>query len=254
MQPIIELKNISFIAQNETIIQDFSYTFPEGMATAIAGPSGCGKSTTLKLAAGLLVPTRGEVLYRGLDVNAMNRLQNQNFRRESAMVFQDSALWANQDIYNILQLPLQLHFPELGQRKWDARIKEVIAEVGYKKALDIRPAKLSMGEKKLIGFARALLCKPSLFFLDEWTESLDEEGSRQLNHIVAAMKKTGHTIIFVCHDLSLIRSIADFVVMMYDGKKTMEFSGYQITEDALGANLIERGLNSCDSEYAMLIR
>ena len=254
LQPIIELKNVSFIAQNETIIRDFSMAFAAGSATALVGPSGCGKSTALKLAAGLLVPTKGQACYWGKDISSLNRLQNLAFRQDAAMVFQDSALWANQDIYQILELPLRIHFPQLKPQARDARIKEVASQVGYRKALAIRPAKLSMGEQKLIGFARALLCKPSIYFLDEWTESLDDESAGRLFDIAKSLKESGHTILFISHDLETIRNLADTVVMINDGQKIMELSGKEISDDARGANLIERGMNSCDSEYALLIR
>ena len=183
-QAVIELKKVSFYAQNAMIVEDFSAQFAEGQATALMGPSGGGKSTVLKLAAGLLVPTRGEVLYRDRKLAAMNRAQNLSFRREAAMVFQDSALWANRNLSETLDLPLRIHYPEMRAEERRRRIREVTLQVGYRKNLDIRPALLSMGEQKLIAFARAMLCRPSLLFLDEWTESLDDDAARRLVTLV----------------------------------------------------------------------
>ncbi|MDR0555110.1 MAG: ATP-binding cassette domain-containing protein [Treponema sp.] len=254
LEPIIELKGVSFVTQNETIIKDISYTYEEGKTTALVGPSGGGKSTMLKLSAGLLVPSGGEVYYRGMNIVDMNRAQNLSFRREGAVVFQDSALWANQSLYQILELPLRIHFPKMSRAEREERIREVTAEAGYKRDLSIRPAKLSMGEQKLIAFARAMLCHPKLLFLDEWTESLDDEAARRLLGIVTRFKAEGGTIILISHNLRVIQDIADHVIIIIEGQLSMQVTGEQMALDARLAKLVEKEINTCDSEYALLIR
>ena len=248
-EPIIELKNVPFAAQNETIIRDISLKFRTAAATALIGPSGGGKSTVLKLAAGLLVPSGGAVFFQGRNISALNKAQNLAFRREGAVVFQDSALWANQDIHEILELPLRIHFPRMSRDERDRRITELAALVGYARALRFRPERLSMGEQKLIAFARAMACNPSLLFLDEWTESLDEGAARRLIGIVRRMKEAGNTIIFVSHDLPLIKSLADYVIMIREGSVVRELTGEQISGDAGLANMVEKEINPCDLEY-----
>jgi len=222
MAKIVELKDINFSAQDKQVLHDISIEFEESKITAIIGPSGSGKSTVLKISAGLLVPESGEVLYKGKNVALMNRSENLDFRREAAFVFQDSALWSNQDLYQILELPLKIHFPQMSKFQRAQRIKEVTVEADYKKELGIRPARLSMGEQKLIAFARAMLCNPSLLFLDEWVESLDETSANKLIEIVKRKKREGATVIFVCHDMRIIRDLADCVVVIVDGKEAFE--------------------------------
>jgi ABC-type multidrug transport system ATPase subunit len=134
------------------------------------------------------------------------------------------------------------------------RIREVCAEVGYTRSLQFRPAKLSMGEQKLIAFARAMLCKPPLLFLDEWTESLDDDAAGRLVGIVRRLKAEGRTIIFVSHDLRLIESLADYVIMIKEGRISLSVTGEQITEDSTTANLVQREIDQCDLEYALSIR
>jgi ABC-type lipoprotein export system ATPase subunit len=250
-EPVIEMKNVSFSAQNEMIVWNASLQFKEGEATALVGPSGSGKSTILKLAAGLLVPSGGNVLYRKKNISAMNRTQNLAFRRESAVVFQDSALWANQNLNQILELPLWVHFSGMGSEKRQARIREVTELVGYHRDLDVRPAKLSMGEQKLIAFARAMLCYPALLFLDEWTESLDDNASQRLIDIVRRFKTEGNTVIFISHDLPLICSLADHVIMIAEGQVSRQIAGEQISKDRDLARLVEKDMNVCGSEYAL---
>jgi len=241
MSGIIELSNVSFSAQNQSIVRNFSFLFEEGKATALVGPSGCGKSTVLKLSAGLLVPTKGTVRLRGKNIFSMNRQENLAFRREAAVVFQDSALWANQSLYQILELPLRIHFPRMTHAQRETRIHETLNAVGYRKDLSQRPAALSMGEQKLIAFARAVMCKPTLLFLDEWTESVDDTTAHNLISIVQRHRANQNTVIFVSHDFRIIRNLADYVVMVLDGQFSRAFSREEIESDAALAGYIEEG-------------
>jgi ABC-type multidrug transport system ATPase subunit len=239
---VLNLKDISFSSQNTKIIQQVDLDIEEGKTTALVGPSGCGKSTLLKLSAGLIVPSSGEVYYRGKEISAMNRVQNLEFRRESAFVFQDSALWANQDLQQILELPLRIHFPEMTAKERKGRIDEVMNTVGYKRSLAMRPSNLSMGEQKLIAFGRALLCKPNLLFLDEWTESLDDSAARRLVSLVKQRKLNNNTIVFVSHNMGIIQDLADHVVMLVEGHVHTKMTHEQIDTDQELSDLLEKGI------------
>jgi len=244
MAGIIELDNVSFTAEGNLIVRNFTYSFEEGKTTAIVGPSGSGKSTVLKLAAGILVPTEGEVRFRGNDILAMNRQENLDFRREASMVFQDAALWANQNLDQILDLPLFTHFPEMPVPERKKRINEVLGQVGYRRALNMRPSALSMGEQKLIAFARALLCRPKLLFLDEWTESLDDAAANRAAQIVRRHRQEGNSVIFVSHDFRFVKGLADYLVMIVGGAFSSVYSHAQIENDEDLANRIESGITS----------
>jgi len=244
MAGIIEMDNVSFFAQNRLIVQNFSHIFKEGKTTALVGPSGSGKSTVLKLSGGLLVPMEGEIRFKGKEIFTMNRHENLDFRREAAMVFQDSALWANQNLFQILELPLKIHFSDMHLWERENRIREVLKEVGYKRDLYVRPSQLSMGEQKLIAFARALMCRPRLLFLDEWTESLDESASVRLIRLVERHQREQKTVIFVSHDFRIIKSLADYIVMIVDGQRSMEVSREEIEKDKELASYLEKGIAS----------
>ena len=244
MSIAIEMNNVSFSAQEGTIVDSISISFKRNKTTAIVGPSGGGKSTVLKLAAGLLVPNTGDVFYKGKSISYMSRTENLEFRRECSFVFQDSALWANQDLYSILELPLKIHYPNMSNKDRSLRIKKVTEIVGYKKALNVRPAFLSMGEQKLIAFARALLCDPELMFLDEWTESLDENAADKLIDIVRKKQREGTTILFVSHDMRLIIDLADFVVIIVDGKVSAMAPKDEIISDLLLNDFLKVGVAS----------
>jgi ABC-type multidrug transport system ATPase subunit len=244
MPVILELDNVSFTAQNRLVVRNFSYQFEEGKTTALVGPSGSGKSTVLKLSAGLLVPSSGEVRYRGINVSDMNREENLDFHRRGSMVFQDSALWANQDLYRILELPLRIHFPRMTGQERENRIQEVLGAVGYRRDLSVRPAALSMGEQKLIAFARAIVIRPPLLYLDEWTESLDDSAAQRLIGLVRRMQREQNTIIFVSHDFRIVKELADYVLMILGGQFFLKFSREQIAEDEDFCRYVERGIAS----------
>ncbi|MDR1286849.1 MAG: ATP-binding cassette domain-containing protein [Treponema sp.] len=244
MAGIVELEKVTFFAQNRRIVRDFSHCFEEGKTTALVGPSGCGKSTVLKLSAGLVVPTEGVVRFRGKNISAMSRKENLEFRREGAVVFQDSALWANQSLYQILELPLRVHFPGMTKAERERRIEEAASEVGYRKELSIRPALLSMGEQKLIAFARAMLCRPTLLFLDEWTESLDDRAAQRLVAVVRKKKDAGATVIFVSHSIRLMADLADYFLMILGGQLFLRLTKEQLEEDEDLMRYLERGINA----------
>jgi ABC-type multidrug transport system ATPase subunit len=244
MAGLVKLCEVSFAAQNRKLVQDISFEYEEGKITALVGPSGGGKSTVLKLAAGLLIPESGEVLFKGRDIALMDRDTNLEFRREGAMVFQDSALWANQSLFQNLELPLRIHYPKMSKKEREERVDAVLAAVGYKKDLGIRPAQLSMGEQKLLAFARATICRPKLLYLDEWIESVDELAARRLINLVKKHRSEGKTTILVSHDMRVIHDLADVVVMILGGRLFLKFTREQIVADDDLRRYVEREMST----------
>jgi ABC-type multidrug transport system ATPase subunit len=244
MAAVIELEKVWFSAQNRLLIRNVSCRFEEGKTTALVGPAGGGKTTVLKLSAGLLVPTRGEVRFRGMDIFRMNRKENLEFRRTGAVVFQDSALWANQSLFQILELPLRIHYPGMSARERERRIETVVSEVGYKKELSIRPAHLSMGEQKLLAFARAMLCHPRILYLDEWTESLDDNAAQRLIRLVKSFQKEEKTIIFVSHNFEIIKDLADEIMMILGGQVFLKITREQMNDDEDLMRYVQRGMGT----------
>ncbi len=203
---LLEMQSTSFYDGLTPVVNDVSLTIEKGSVTAFLGEPGGGKSTVLKLISGVIVPTRGKVLLDGKDISSMNSKDNLAFRKRMAFMFQNSALWANQSLYQNLELPLKLHFPDLPPEQLDARIKEVAQLVEFYKPLSLRPAALSTGEQKRIAFARALICKPEILFLDEPTESLDEKTAMLIVKILTDFCAQGNTLIYVSHDYAFINA------------------------------------------------
>ena len=200
-EPLFELKNLSFSSKNNSIIHDTNLTIERGTTTIIQGESGSGKSTMLKLIAGIFVPSGGKVLYNGYDIQTMSAQQNEEFRKKSAFVFQNSALWANQDILQNVSLPLQTHFPKMTTYERIRRVKEMCTSRGYARALTLRPSDLSIGEQKKIAIARALITSPEILFLDECTESLGRSASEIVIDILKDFCSQGKTLIYASHSI-----------------------------------------------------
>jgi ABC-type multidrug transport system ATPase subunit len=132
----------------------------------------------------------------------------------------------------------------MSPKERENRIETVVAEVGYRKELSIRPAQLSMGEQKLIAFARALLCRPRILYLDEWTESLDDNAAQRLIGLVKRQQDAGDTIIFVSHDLNIIKDLADEIVLILGGQIFLRLTREQVTADEDLMRYVAKGIAS----------
>ncbi|MFA6938160.1 MAG: ATP-binding cassette domain-containing protein [Treponema sp.] len=196
---LFEMKNVTFTSRKFEVVDHVSLMIAKGSVTEFHGPSGGGKSTLLKMLAGIIIPVEGNVFYKSKDINLMSRQEDLVFRKECAFVFQDSALWANQTIIQNILLPVQIHYPKITKEKQIEKVKKICDIVCYNKDMNLRPADLSAGEQKKIAFARALVCEPSVLFLDECTASLDDNASNNFIRILHEFMKEGNTIIYISH-------------------------------------------------------
>lgn len=215
---LLELKNVKYNSRSQPIIKGISMKINEGETVAITGKSGSGKSTLLKLIAGILVPAEGSVSFDGVNINLMSKMENRKFRRRTAFVFQDAALWANQDILANVSLPLRIHFPNLSNEERLAEVENMCKIVKYERSLSLRPADLSMGEQKQIAFARAMICKPEVLFLDECTESLDSRGAQVIVRLLHEFEEAGHTMVYVTHSTAFLMEFKGSRYLVDDGK------------------------------------
>jgi ABC-type lipoprotein export system ATPase subunit len=203
---VLEMRNVSFYDNLNPVIDEVSLQIEKGSVTAFLGEPGGGKSTALKLISGIVVPSRGKVFFEDRDISKMSGKENLLFREKTGFMFQNSALWANQSIYQNLELPVKLHHPDYSVRRIDDIIKEIAKLVEFSKPLTLRPAALSAGEQKRIAFARALICNPQILFLDEPTESLDEKTASLFITILKDFVAGGNTLLYVSHDNAFINA------------------------------------------------
>ena len=215
---ILKMIQVCYEDNDHKIINNISHYIEKSSVTVFLGKPGSGKSTALKLLAGLIPPTSGTITFEDKDIHTLNRKQNLDFRKRTAFMFQDSALWANQDIYHNLDLPLQLHFPQMSVKERKERIRKYTELVEFTKPLTHRPAALSIGEQKKISFARALICEPEVLFLDEPTESIDDKTEDLFISILKNFIAENKTVVFVSHDNYLINSILCDKIYFEDGE------------------------------------
>jgi len=236
----IYLKNITLIKNDRKILSDIDAHFPKGKTTVIIGPSGCGKSTLLKVAAALIPVDRGNIFVDDRNLRKMNFARLLEFRKTSSFVFQDAALWANQSVYQNMSLPLRLHFPKMNKNNLDDKIKEMLDLVGYTDSINLIPAALSNGERKMVSLARALITTPELIYMDNPLVLVDPSVAKKMRKLIMDLHKTNATIIGNFSSPELISKIADYLVVMAEGKiietgtlETMENSTNSVTSSII---------------------
>lgn len=215
--PVVSLRGVTLRLGSLEVLKDVSVDFPANRSTVIVGPSGCGKTTLLKVAAGILLPDEGEVLWNGQALHRLGRREMMALRTTTGFVFQDAALWANKSLGENLALPLRVHHPGLSGAEAAAMIDRACRELGFNDSLGSRPSELSGGEQKIVSFLRAVVTEPSLLFIDEPTASVDHAVVDRMLSAIKRLRDAGATLIVVTHSSKLASLVADHVVVLKGG-------------------------------------
>jgi phospholipid/cholesterol/gamma-HCH transport system ATP-binding protein len=216
--PEIELRGIRTIRGDYVVLNGIDLSLSRGETLFVMGNAGSGKSVLVKTAAGIALPTEGEILYKGKSLARMSEREEAAFRKASGFVFQEAALWANQNLYDNLALPARLHRPDWGKAELDRAVRGAAEIAGYDQDLYVRPVELSTGERKLIGLARALVLDPELLFMDDPTSELDESAAARIFDIVEAVKARGHSVLVTSGVSEFASRCADRIAVLLGGK------------------------------------
>jgi len=193
-----------------------------GEIVAVVGESGCGKSTLARTILNLEEPTAGDVRYDGENIAGIPEKKMRPYRKEMQMIFQEpgESLNPKKRIGSILTTPLKVHGIEAGQQEREEIAKGVLEDVGLEPShYNRHPRQFSGGQQQRIGLARALILEPDLLVADEPVSKLDVSVQAQiLNRLSRLQSKYDLSMIFIAHNLSVVRHIADRVAVMYLGE------------------------------------
>jgi len=201
-------------------VDDVSFTLNEGGSLGLVGESGSGKSTVARLIVRLIEPTGGSVAFMGQNIFEMDRKSLQKIRQNMAMIFQDasSALDPKMTIKDLIGEPLKLS--ALEEEEILKRVTEALDLVNLPDSYkDRHPHELSGGEKQRVGIARALITKPKLVIADEPTSDLDVSIQAQILELIKNLVRNLEvTLVFISHNLAVVKYICNKVAVMYMGR------------------------------------
>lgn len=208
-------------------LDNVSMTIEPGEIVGIIGYSGAGKSTLVRMINGLDTPSAGELLLDETNIVGMSEKKLRGIRRNIGMIFQQFNLMNSRTAAGNIEYPLQLQ--GVGKQERAQRVQELLDFVGLGDKGKSYPEQLSGGQKQRVGIARALATNPSLLLADEATSALDPTTTQEVLDLLRRVNKEfGITIVVITHEMEVVRSIANKVAVMENGRVVEQGSVYEV--------------------------
>jgi len=240
--PDIRLEGLTIGYGKTAVVSGIDATLPGGKITVILGGSGCGKSTLLKHILMLQPTLAGRIMIGGHDLTSLDRRGMHCLRQRMGVLFQDGALLGSLTLGDNVALPLREH-TKLDEKTIHERVLAKLALVGLEEFYDYYPNELSGGMRKRAGLARGMVMDPPLLFCDEPTSGLDPVTAAELDQLLLELKKSfDMTMVVVSHDLDSMRTIADHVMVLGDGRVLFngDRAGLEATTDDYLRRFLDR--------------
>ncbi|MEM9784908.1 MAG: oligopeptide/dipeptide ABC transporter ATP-binding protein [Pseudomonadota bacterium] len=214
-------------------VSEVSFDIQQGECLGIVGESGSGKSTIARAVVGTIPSSGGNIFFEDHDLANMDTRQRRVHRRDVQMIFQDplAALNPRMTVGEIIAEPLITHEPNTARKEVKARVGELMERVGLLPNLINRyPHEFSGGQCQRIGIARALILRPKLIICDEPVSALDVSVQAQvINLLMELQRDMGLSMIFIAHDLSVVKHISDRVLVLYLGRVMETAESHKLT-------------------------
>ncbi len=203
-------------------VNGVSFDLRAGETLGIVGESGCGKSTLGRAVLHLIRPTAGRVIWMGEDLGQLSRARLRELRQDMQIIFQDplASLDPRMTVGDIVDEPLRTFFPRDAKAARRAKVQDMMAKVGLSPEMINRfPHEFSGGQAQRIGIARAMILNPRLIVCDEPVSALDVSLQAQIvNLLMSLQREFGLSLIFISHDLSVVRHISHRILVLYLGR------------------------------------
>ena len=218
MDTVIEVKNLQKSFRNMEILRGIDLKLHKGENIGIIGKSGCGKSVLTKCIVRLIEPDEGEVYISGNDVLTMNDNELTEIRKKVGYLFQGGALYDSMNIRENLEFPIRRTQFIRHRQEVESMVVEALENVGLLSAIHKMPAELSVGMRKRIGLARAIILKPEIIFYDEPTSGLDRLTAGEISDlIVEIQEKYQASSIIITHDLKCAKTATNNIKLLKNG-------------------------------------
>lgn len=215
-KPVIEMNDVSIVFGDKTVLKNISLSVKEHESIVFIGPSGSGKTVLLKTLAGIIAPTKGEVLIYGEDWQKLKRNERHDLAGKLGVLFQYGALFDTSTAKENVEFPLREH-TDFSEEEITKLSLKLLSQVNLEEAKDKIPSQLSGGMQRRLGIARALALNPDIIFYDDPVAGQDPMQSDQMLNLMKSYKRDNNsTLIMITSSIRAAYKMADRIYMVID--------------------------------------